>query len=264
MKEQFSNLVQLDQTIKTLDEPVFGEVSINGFHQKDFKAVVSAKTKKTLAVVSKKYCIVQSKSVLNQVVSALHKLDMKNVSGYVTETINGKTYARIMLPYFVEDNKGKIQVGFYISNSYDATMRVRLFAGAYRLICSNGMVIAVMGKESVRKHIGKADIDVESAVNRIVNTIIQNLPSLQKIIDDAMNDLIGTKDDADKLLKDAGFGKNLMKKIYERTTFDTNGQALTRWDLYNGVTNLFSRMNRSESSVIKNLEKAEKILVRVD
>lgn len=259
-KMNYENLTQLSESIRELDEAKQYPIQCEGRNTAKFKAIVSDKTDEIFSVVSNRYCIVQSKAVLNSVVSALHRLDLHNVKGEITEQ-GGRTYCKVMLPrYISEGNSEKdIQLGFLLINSYDATHSISLQGFSMRLVCSNGMIGRVtLGTAFIHKHIGEVSSSVGQAVSEIINKVIEHSPILQKQIEKAIADTYADIEQVKGELKTIGFGKRSINEILER--LESKGSKVNRWELYNAVTNLYTFKALKENSKITNLTKAEKLL----
>jgi len=258
---QFGNLIQFQEEIQNLDRPFEASIDAEGREAPRFKAIVSKQTNKVLAVVSQRYSIVQSQDVLANVVSALGKLGISEVSGTLVEQ-NGRTYAKIFLPNYVSEGMGEkdIQVGILLVNSYDATKAISLIGYAGRLVCSNGMILdKIFGVKMVRKHVGHVHLRIEEAVMEIVRNIVEKSPYLAELIQKAKKDFYEDFKAMDIELKALGFGESVREKILMRLEYSAN--KYSRWDLYNAITNLYSRKRISENGQIASLKKAEQLLV---
>lgn len=71
----------------------------------------------------------------------------------------------------IPDGDTSVNVQAVLINSHDRSSAYKLHLGAYRLICSNGMVVAIadMGEFSI-KHIGYDDFDVMQASEKIIES----------------------------------------------------------------------------------------------
>jgi len=262
---KFENLVQFEEEVKALDKPFEAEVFAQT-HEKvheahKFKAIMSKRYGQVLSIVSQRYSIVQSQDVLNSVISALSKLGIHEVSGSLIEQ-KGRTYARILLPQYITegDNDRAIQVGFLLVNSYDATKSLTLKAYAGRLVCTNGMILGeTLGGSMIRKHVGNINYEVEEAVKSLIAQIVERSPYLTTLIQKAIESTYEDFEAMELELKELGFAKNLSEKILSRIEYSSSKHS--KWDLYNAITNFYSRKKISESGRIKNLERAEQLLV---
>jgi hypothetical protein len=263
---QFSNLIGLEQEIEQLDEPVERSIEVKVgtnlvLEPRKFKAIVSARDYEVLSVVSSRYSIVQSKDVLRSVVSALAKLGINDVKGSLIEQ-NGRTFARILLPKFISEGNSEkdIQLGFLLINSYDATHAISIQGFAMRQVCSNGMIAPkALGTAFVKKHIGHVNLKVEDAVKNIIAQIVDRSPYLTEMIEEAAKDFYEDYDEMENALVANGFSKKTSEKILYR--LEGIKQKYSRWDLYNAITNFYSRRKIGENGRVQNLKKAEALLV---
>jgi hypothetical protein len=266
MQEKFSNLIGLGEVVGLLQKPHFENVfygkSEAPKESKKFRAVVG-NDKEPFAFVTDRYKIVQSQDVLAEVVEALNKLELHEVEGVVIEE-GGKTYAKIMLPYYVSETKrevGKdIRLGFMLQNSYDAKTSIRLSAIALRLVCANGMTVTrTIGEAYVKKHFTTFRMGIKKEVGEIVKAIVERSSYLRQVIDEALNDIMHDNKEFDELLEAYGFNtKKVKKEIAERIT----SENISRWDVYNAITNYYTFKKVRESTRTKKLEMAEALLVR--
>ena len=115
-----------------------------------------------------------------------------------------------------------------IRNSYDGSLEASATAGAFRLVCSNGMVIGiVLGRNSVKHSIWTKDIDFEKIITSVVEKtgaiFTEDFPLLR---------------DTKVKIKDIGSVIKMFPEQYTNTVVDymLGNDIKTYWDLLNAAT----------------------------
>ena len=115
-----------------------------------------------------------------------------------------------------------------ISNSYDGSSEASAMAGAFRLICSNGLIIGVtFGKGSTRHSVWSK----KNAFDKIIDGVINNVENIFKT---DFRDLIDTKLNKDDIVK--------LFKLFPETHTESLFQYIlthepkTYWELLNAAT----------------------------
>jgi len=115
-----------------------------------------------------------------------------------------------------------------IGNSYDGSSEANAIAGAFRLICSNGLVIGVtFGKGSTRHSIWTKKNNFEEIISGVIN-------SVENIFKTDFRDLIDTelnKNDIVKLIK--LFPESHTESLFQ---YIIAHEPKTYWDLLNAAT----------------------------
>ena len=259
----FKGLVQMASEVEAMDTVYACPVKAEGIVASGFKAIFSKKQNRAISIVSSRYCLMQSKEIMRNVVGALSKLGIHEVEGTIIEQ-NGRAFARVLLPkYISEGNSNKdIQLGFLLVNSYDRTKALSISGFAMRIVCTNGMVAPrTLGAAFVKKHYGNITAQVQEAVSQMIKTIVKNAPGLQAAIKAAMKEKYEAWKDMEKALEKVGYSKKSAKKILAKVRVP--GKTATKWDLYNAITNYFTFKKMKETGRIASLRKAEDLLVAV-
>lgn len=269
VNEKFSNLVQFSEAISRLDKPGFQDVYVGDSEDSEekFQAVVG-EDGQVYSIVSGRYHIMQSRDILRSVSAALSELGVHDVEGSIIEQ-DGKTFARVLLPVFIsEGNRQKgqdIRLGFMLRNSYDGKKSISISGFAMRLVCTNGMVVPrTLGHETVRKHIASYEKDIVKAVGSLISEMVDRSEKLRSAIDSAIADMMDEVN-VELLLGEYGFGtKEVMDEIKLRLTEGLKSGKVSRWDVYNAITNLWAFRNVKEHTRVEKLRKAEKLLVKAE
>jgi len=136
-----------------------------------YKFIVREDTNDILSCVTNSYKLVTNKEIMQKASPILKKkgahLEEMRIFG------NG---ARTKYKYRFPDTKVEISAGDHvnpeiiINNSYDGSTEVSAMGGAFRLLCSNGLVIGYsIGKEGSRHTVWNKKDEIEAIVNSVIN-----------------------------------------------------------------------------------------------
>tara|TARA_R100000742_G_C4271278_1_gene90160 strand:- start:319 stop:1083 length:765 start_codon:yes stop_codon:yes gene_type:complete len=139
-----------------------------------YKFIMRKDTDEILSCVTDKYKMVTNKDVIGTAEPVL-----KEIGAKLTECETFTNGARASWTWKIPDVKVKVDKGdevnpqITIKNSYDGSVGLHILAGAFRLVCSNGLVIGNTISNKVNKHsIYNIDLDnVEESVKNTVNTV---------------------------------------------------------------------------------------------
>ena len=123
-------------------------------------AVIRTDTMRPLGVVSKKYALLPHADVVDVLRETLKGQEVKET---IRLTHNGaRMHLELTLPNITLKVDGdEIAMRLVVANSYDASRKVNIAFGAYRLVCSNGMIIGRRLISVSRRHVGEVSIEVE-------------------------------------------------------------------------------------------------------
>ena len=201
----------------------------------DYKAILRADNHKLISIMKNTYEVVPNSLVINPLMDELTKFDTPY---YIDSTHS-----------FVEDNRMRLQVTFpdltmndgtsdialslFLHNSYDGSEGVRMFWGAIRYICSNGMVFGILLSKYYRKH--TQGINIKNLKEQLQITY-EKIPLIQSRIDELCN-TPHTEDMLDTIEKK--MGKTVAKYIKEQSKLN---QIYSQWILFNMVTYYISHI----------------------
>ena len=158
--------------------------------------------------------------------------------------------ARTTWKYRIPDIKLEVQKGDFVNpeiiikNSYDGSCEASVVAGAYRLVCSNGMVIGyTLGKNSVRHTIWNRKVDIGAILDEVImsvdNTFCADLPLL-------LSTAVKQKHITNVIEM---FPQNQTKNVVQKMI---SKPPKTYWDLLNAATWVASHtMNREAETTHK-------------
>lgn len=211
-----------------------------------YKFIVREDTGEILSCMTDEYRLITNESLLKTAKPILKKEGAKLREASIFS--DGKrTIWRWTFP------QSKIDIGggdivnpeLAIVNSYDGSAEVQVRSGAYRLVCSNGLIIGMILSRSRNKHsvwnqnIDKIEDSIHSTIIATKETLVNSLP----------------------LLKETNIKKAHIKKVIEMLptyAMETLVQYLiahnprTYWDLLNSLTYISTHhMQRDRGATLK-------------
>ena len=201
-----------------------------GFIVPNRLAVIRTDTMRPIAVVSKKYTLLPHAEVVDAMRETLRG---QETDEKIALTHNGaRMHLEITLPNITLKVEGdEIAMRLVVANSYDGSRKVNIAFGAYRLVCSNGMIIGRRMVSVSRRHVGAVSIEVQQMRKQMTMLTAQftaTAPLLQK--------MAATQLTAPKKFFDATslrIPTYLAKVAREQFKKEEDG---TVWDAYNALT----------------------------
>jgi translation initiation factor IF-1 len=195
-----------------------------------YKFIIREDTGNVISCVTDKY-----KMVTNQQVIDAAKPVIKDIGAVLTEEKTFANGARSIWTWKIPDVKVKIDNKDYVNptltlkNSYDGSVQLHILAGAFRLVCSNGLTIGTTISNKVNKHsiynvnLDKIDESIKDTVDSIKNVFKNDFPLLvnTKISPKHIHNLI-------KMFPDFTIGS--------LTQYIMGHSMNTFWDLLNAAT----------------------------
>ena len=207
------------------------------------KFIVREDTGKVLSCMTDNYKLVKNETIIK----TANPIIKKN-GGKIKEVnvLGGGTKVHLSWHFPKEvvniGNNDDMTPEIVINNSYDGTIGVNIIAGAFRIICTNGMVIGIVASKYKNKHI-KSNVGLDD----IENVIVETMENTKVIFKEEFPILQGTNY-KDKHIVD--FIKLFPLQANEMVT-----QALIAnrpksfWDLFNVGTNVLTHhMNRGSEA----------------
>ena len=225
---------QLDTTLFPVTEiPAIGTKGLGKPHNPitntGYKFIVREDTGQVISCMTNEYNLIKNEQVIDIASPIMTKYDaeLKEVRTFSEGARSQWTWN---FPNSTVDIGGGDMVNptVTIRNSYDGSLEASATAGAFRLVCSNGMVIGiVLGRNSVKHSIWTKDVDFE----KIINSVVQKTGA------------IFTKDfpllrDTKVKIKDIGSVIKMFPEQYTDTVVDymLGNDIKTYWDLLNAAT----------------------------
>ena len=232
-----------------MEVPAVGQLFGEGIkEQTGYKFIVREDNGKVLSCMTNDYKLVKNETIINYANPIIEKS-----GGKVKEIKSLGNGAKTFMSWNFPNEKVNIGKNddltpeIIIKNSYDGTIGVNILAGAFRLVCSNGMVVGVIADKYKNKHsIHNISLDdIESVIRNTIEktklTFTEEFPILKdkKISEKHIINLIKM------------FPLKANELITQRLIAD---KPKTFWDLFNVGTNVLTHhMNRNSEST-HNLE----------
>lgn len=212
-----------------------------------FKQIVRSDTDETIAVHTEQYQLVPNNVILEQVDPVMDYFGGRIIKA--ENFSNRRFYVQYELPehgFHVSNsdtNDDIIHPRLVLTNSYDGMLMFRFMLGAYRLVCSNGMVIPVKETHNIgHRHknenieISSISEDVETGVNELIAEFNKNTQVFEVLagkksneyVFNAVHQLLGPQAEDDLL------------NAYGREGHET------LWNVYNAGTRVITHHMESE------------------
>ncbi len=238
------------QTESKENPPSFPEVSetpvswgeLNLQRADDHKAIVNSETGKVFSIVSKDYKLIRHEEAILKVNNALDK--NADLGEYEISTELYNDGARMRMKYCFYETSAEIAKGDFINpelnlfNSYDATWSFMVLLGAFRVVCTNGLVVAERFLNLRKRHVYDFEqIDLENQVSTALTRFHRQTNQWRKWADRPL-----TEKDYKKILKGMEFGKGAMEEIEDQTAQEAQGYndngipIISLWIFYNIIT----------------------------
>jgi len=219
------------------------ELNPNWMGASNYKAIVREDTNELISIVSQSYRVVSNAELIDRFMERLSELDTPYVLNqnhcFLT---NQRMKIHVEFPELIfTDPESSYHLSLYLHNSYDGTVGVRIFWGAIRSICTNGMIIGKLLKKFYHRHTQGIEL---GNVADMVHRSAENLPIIQQKIQTlaTLPVPVSMLENTEKL-----FGKKFMEQ-YERVTV-----LATQYALLNALTwHISHRVSASQQSRYQN------------
>jgi hypothetical protein len=198
----------------------------------EYKAIFHEQKNKLISIMKGSYKIVPNSEVILPLIEELHKLDARWV---IDESHSFVTHSRMRLQVTfpdltLNDGRSDIALSLFLHNSYDGSEGIRMYWGAIRSICSNGMVFGQVLAKYYHRHTQGIQIkNLKEELSRTYGSIpvIKERISILKRLE--VNDIL-LKDMDEKL------GKGMSKYVSKQPN------PVNQWMLYNILTYYISHI----------------------
>jgi Domain of unknown function (DUF932) len=208
----------------------------------DYKAIIRSDNKKLISVMPKTYRLVSNKDLIENLLSQLEKIDSKFYIDSSHSFVSDRRM-RLQLTFpelTIDDDESKTNLSLFIHNSYDGSEGVRLFWGAIRGICSNGMVFGKLLSQAYRKHTKGLNLpDIQAVMDKGYKAV----PEIQRRFD-AMQRLEIMQTDKLKETIEEEMGKKISN---DPDLLEVLERRATEWEVFQALTYIVShkvRINR--------------------
>jgi hypothetical protein len=207
-----------------------------------YKAIVDSITGKLFSIVSQDYRLIRHQKAIEQVEEAIKKTpDLGKCEAHTSFYNAG---GRMRRDYVFPDITVEISSGDDINpelqlyNSYDTTWPFIVILGAFRLICTNGLVIREKFLHLRKRHIVNLDnIELKEQVSTALERFNRQAREWREWSDRQL-----TVETYKQFMEVMQFGKNATKEINKRSNqeaekLDENGfPIMSLWAFYNVLT----------------------------
>ncbi len=153
------NFVRVEERPLHFESPnLYGTNSYTGFGSvKDFKAIVNPNTEEIISVVGSGYQLVQNADIFPQYDEAIYMSNL-NTNGMTRKVYTSHNEGRTKVEYRFPEHRvsimdnDEIDLTLTVLNSYDTSWRFRSILGAFRLLCTNGMIVGTAFQQYQGKH----------------------------------------------------------------------------------------------------------------
>lgn len=237
-------------------------VTSRKLRDKSFQGVWNIDKDKLSCIASKHYKIIQHRDLVTQVADALQRLNF-NTKAKIRDSGN-----RIIVDLTFVDSKLNVKKGeeFYtglrIINSYDKTTGVMILPHLVRLACDNGMVYNVGYVKSVNiRHNQKISETFYQITKKIINNMVESNDKFKELVEKSLIDSVEWEI-LDKIMEKL-FQTEKHREQIQEILYRKNLHKISRWDLYNAVTNYVTHNEALSVGIDIALQtKAQKILVK--
>lgn len=257
------NLTELRNEALSFDQAEARPVFVGAEHSeaKEHQAIWNLDKNTLACIASEKYNIAQHQDVIEGVAEALQQIGVdctartRNSGNKILVDIqfdNAKLYVQ----------KGEeFLAGIRLINSYDKSTGIMILPRLVRLACSNGMVVNVgFLKEFSVKHTSKLVQDFEKVGREVIKSLVESNEKFKALINNCIGDSVEWEI-LDRIAAKLFEAKKHREAILEILHKDELTEV-TRWDLYNAVTNYVTHNNSLSAGVDIFLQnKAKRILV---
>ena len=169
---------KLDTTLfPVIEVPAIGKFPKNKNYTQEptkdtgYKFIMREDTGEVISCMTNEYNLIKNEQIIDIAVPIMtqHEAVLKEVNTFSDGARSQWTWN---FPNAVVDigNGDKVHPAVTIKNSYDGSLEASATAGAFRLVCSNGMVIGiVLGKHSVKHSIWTKDVKFEDIISSVVD-----------------------------------------------------------------------------------------------
>jgi len=229
--------------------------------QKQYQGIWNVEKNKLCAIAGKDYNIIQHRDFVGETASALQRLNLRS-SAKVRDSGD-----KVIVDITFNDSKLFIQKGeeFYTGirmiNSYNKTTGVMILPHLVRLACTNGMVMNIGWVKSFNvRHNSKMSKDFESIAKKIIDDMVNGNDKFKALVESCLIDSVEWAI-LDKILP-VLFQTEKHREAIQGILKQDGKDKVTRWDLYNAVTDYVSHSSSlSVGFDIALQNKAQQILV---
>ena len=227
---------------RVIEQPVSWGLQNKLHTAKGYKAIVDSDTDKVFSIVSKDYKIISHEQAIEQIESVIAKND--HLGKYDTKIDFYNEGGRMCSTFTFPGISAEIKTGDFVNlqlhlfNSYDVTWPFIITLGAFRLVCTNGLVIGEKIFHIRKRHVCELD-DLHIRKN-IATATKRFKKQTEKWIN--LTHIPLHLETYEKVMKSMKFGKTATEEIGQRVAHDATGYnnedfpEISLWTFYNVLT----------------------------
>jgi len=207
-----------------------------------YKAIVDADTGKVFSIVTNDYKIITHQQAIEQIESIIAK--QEDLGGYAL-TVNfyndgGRMRCTFTFPRITaEIAKGDIvNLQLHLSNSYDVTWPFTVILGAFRLVCTNGLVVGEKMLHIKKRHVYELDhLNIEHTITTATRRFQKQSGQWKDLDQIPLNPTV-----YGQVMQTMKFGKQATEEIgckieqEARGYDDSHFPLMSLWAFYNVIT----------------------------
>ncbi len=207
-----------------------------------YKAIIRSDSNKIISIVNRNYKLVPNQVLIDQLLEELRRTEQKfEIEPHHSFVRDNRMRLQVKFPelFIKDDSDDGWALSLYIHNSYDMSEGIRIYWGAIRAICTNGMVFGEVLAKFYSKHTKGFNI---KHLKQSLETTYSLIPDIQERID-ILNSLEVDSD------FETEFKDSLGKKIYNNLLLENEQEsfhALTQLQLFHLITNYISHRVKHE------------------
>jgi len=207
-----------------------------------YKAIVRYDNNSLISIVNRNYKLVPNKDLIDQLMEQLERTDQKyEIDKHHSFVRDNRMRLHIVFPELTikDDSDEGIALSLYLHNSYDMSEGIRMYWGAIRHICTNGMVFGEVLAKYYSKHTKGFQIkDLKSSLENtyhLIPDIQQRIEVLDSLKVDSKFETEMTEQVGSRFVKHLQLENNL-----------NSFSSLTQLQLFHLVTNYISHRMKHE------------------
>jgi len=213
------------------------------------KFIVREDNNSVISCVTNEYKLVTNQEVMDKALPIIERM-----KGTVDEVKTFSQGARTSWSFKFRKNPitiegEKLFPQLNIKNSYDGSTQVDVLGGAFRLVCSNGLIVGrIIGHKSARHSIWNPKLQ-NGHIGELVEETIENIETvLNKEFPKLMSSKVKQSDIVKVIQK---FPTKLIEHI---VNYLTANKPETHWDLFNAATWVLSHVSNRNHETTHRLE----------
>jgi len=226
-----------------------GKSSINKEMSTGYKFIVREDNNNVISCVTNDYKLVTNQEVMDKALPIIEKN-----KGTLDEVKTFSQGARTNWTFRFHKNPIKIDgediyPQMNIKNSYDGSTQVNVLGGAFRLVCSNGLVVGrILGRKSERHSIWNPKLQN----GHIGNIVQETIDQMETVLNNEFPKLISSKVKQKDIV-------NILQRfpttqIEHLSNYLAANKTETYWDLFNAATWVLSHVSNRNHETTHKLE----------